>query len=102
MYLCKLGRNSSHSTYVWDSESTISVYDSLKFCAVLVAIATEVEAKRPIGWHERSPYDVIVLPDNIVGSWTGKHVEVEDSSDCTEGQGRHWLNVNICERMKKT
>ena len=100
MHLCKLGFNSSHSTYVWDSKSAISVYHSLKFRAVLVTIATKMEPKRPVGWHERSPYDVIVLPNNIVRSWTGKHVEVEDSSDCTEGQGWHWLNVNICERMK--
>ena len=51
------------------------------FVDILHAVSTLVESKAPIWHHGGLAYDIAVLPSDVDWAWTGKDVEVDNTSD---------------------
>lgn len=62
---------------------------------LLLLRTLEVEKKKKLLAFKGQTYFCVLL-DNVFGGWTQKKVEVKYSSRCPEGNGRCWLELDLC------
>ena len=82
--------------YIWNSQLSVAGDDLLEAVRTVVTVATQVEAERPIGWHQRQTNDGRVLLNDVVGLGTKEYVHVQYAADCAVSDGRHRLQLHLC------
>ena len=83
------------AAYVWNFNLPISGNNLFQSVAGTVAIATQVKSQCPIWRHERFADNISVLLNNFVRRRSRKHIEIQNTTDCTKREGRKGLNVYL-------
>ena len=81
--------------YIWNSQLSVAVDDSLQRGSTVVTIATQVEAKRPIRWHQRQTNHGRVLLNDVIGFWAEKYIHVQHATNRANSESRHWLELHL-------
>ena len=70
--------------HLWNIGGSGTVEDFSYIVSIFIAPSTQLEAERPIRWHERFADDICELLNNICWGRTEENEEFQHAADCSK------------------